>query len=164
MVYEVGYGKPPAETRFQKGQSGNPRGRPRSRTLAELLGEALSRRSAFVNPDGSPMTRAGSIFAGLVGAAEGTELKAKRLLFEVLVKLQRANVGCPSDLYLPKIEVDSGDEAHDEIAAGMAHIAAGTARDGAARGTMPSQRAAGSEAQTGAETREAEPARDLQNR
>ncbi len=27
--YEVGYGKPPAEHRFQKGQSGNPNGRPK---------------------------------------------------------------------------------------------------------------------------------------
>jgi len=27
--YEVGYGKPPKETRFKKGQSGNPKGRPR---------------------------------------------------------------------------------------------------------------------------------------
>ena len=27
--YEVGYGKPPKETRFRKGQSGNPKGRPK---------------------------------------------------------------------------------------------------------------------------------------
>jgi Family of unknown function (DUF5681) len=27
--YRVGYGKPPLETRFKQGQSGNPRGRPR---------------------------------------------------------------------------------------------------------------------------------------
>jgi hypothetical protein len=27
--YEVGYGKPPEETRFKKGQSGNPKGRPK---------------------------------------------------------------------------------------------------------------------------------------
>lgn len=29
--YDVGYGKPPRSTRFKKGQSGNPRGRPRNR-------------------------------------------------------------------------------------------------------------------------------------
>lgn len=28
--YRVGYGKPPMHTRFRKGQSGNPRGRPRN--------------------------------------------------------------------------------------------------------------------------------------
>jgi hypothetical protein len=27
--YEVGYGKPPKDTRFQKGSSGNPKGRPK---------------------------------------------------------------------------------------------------------------------------------------
>ncbi len=30
-AHEVGYGKPPRSTRFQKGRSGNPRGRPRNR-------------------------------------------------------------------------------------------------------------------------------------
>ncbi len=29
VPYEVGYGRPPAETRFRKGQSGNPKGRPK---------------------------------------------------------------------------------------------------------------------------------------
>ena len=31
LASDVGYRKPPAATRFQKGQSGNPRGRPRNR-------------------------------------------------------------------------------------------------------------------------------------
>ncbi|SPJ25041.1 DUF5681 domain-containing protein [Palleronia abyssalis] len=43
--YEVGFGKPPKATRFRKGRSGNPRGRPRgARGVKVLLDEALSRK------------------------------------------------------------------------------------------------------------------------
>lgn len=105
--YAVGYGRPPAEGRFQKGQSGNPGGRPRrTKTLVDLLGEALSRPSGFPKSDGTWMTQAEAIFAGLVEAATGTDLRIKRLLFDILVKLQRANVGCSPNLSLPQITLD----------------------------------------------------------
>ena len=50
--YEVGFGKPPAHSRFKKGQSGNPWGRPPgAKNLKTLLNEALNER-VFVAENG----------------------------------------------------------------------------------------------------------------
>lgn len=44
--YRVGYGRPPRHARFQKGESGNPTGRPKKkrRSTAELLAQELDRK------------------------------------------------------------------------------------------------------------------------
>jgi hypothetical protein len=43
--YQVGKGRPPLETRWKPGQSGNPRGRPKgSRNIATMLNEALNQK------------------------------------------------------------------------------------------------------------------------
>lgn len=46
--YEIGYKKPPVHTRFKKGQSGNPRTRPkRSKEFSALLTEILDETVPF---------------------------------------------------------------------------------------------------------------------
>jgi hypothetical protein len=100
--YEVGYGKPPETTRFKKGQSGNPRGRPRgARNKAPALNEermkslvlAEAYRLIKVN-DGNrqvsvPMAQA-VIRAIAVAAARG-ERRAQELFTTLVSTTEREN-------------------------------------------------------------------------
>src|SRR5438045_651059 len=123
--YAVGYGRPPAETQFQKGHSGNPGGRPRgTKKLVTLFGEVLSQRSGLPNPDGSWMTKAEAIFFSLANQASSPDLKAKKLLFDVLIKLQRADI-CWKDERLPEIQLEETQtDVHNDVSAAIDRVAA----------------------------------------
>ncbi len=51
--YEVGRGKTPTSTRFAKGRSGNPRGRPKSKDPFDTLEKSLSEKVSVRKADGS---------------------------------------------------------------------------------------------------------------
>jgi hypothetical protein len=81
--YAVGYGKPPLHTRFRKGRSGNPAGRPRRRTdLASLLTKALDRPS--VSEGRNAGTQREAIVAALVEKSAAGDLRATKLVFELM--------------------------------------------------------------------------------
>src|SRR5215472_1787965 len=85
-VYEVGYGKPPHHTRFKKGQSGNPRGRPcGSKNLKTLLSEALS-EPVIITEDGRQrkITKREAIVRQVVNCSATPDLRAVRIVFDLL--------------------------------------------------------------------------------
>ena len=71
--YEVGYGRPPKHTRFKKGQSGNPRGRPKGRkNRGSVVREAIE-REVTIRENGK--TRKVTVFEALVESMVSKALK-----------------------------------------------------------------------------------------
>ena len=78
----VGYRKPPEHTRFKKGQSGNPKGRPKGTlNLATVLARTL-REKVVINEHGQRrvITKLEAAIKQLVNKAAGGDLAALRQL------------------------------------------------------------------------------------
>ena len=90
--YEVGYGKPPVHTRFQKGQSGNPKGRPRGRkNLSSLLNEVLNGWVIVVeNGRRKRITKREAIITQLVNKSAAADLKATQIVLALLRRKRTA--------------------------------------------------------------------------
>ena len=82
--YKVGYRRPPLGSRFKKGRSGNPRGRPQgSKNLRAALEDILNQRIAgHVNGRRRTMTILEAILTRLAQSAVGGDLKAAKMLFD----------------------------------------------------------------------------------
>ncbi|MGN6818324.1 MAG: DUF5681 domain-containing protein [Sphingomonas sp.] len=99
--YEVGYGKPPEEHRFKKGQSGNPSGRPKgSRSIYAIADAVLSRR-VTVKEHGR--TRTVTVTEAMVLAMAHRAAKGDHRAFKVL------------EPYLPQEEPEEIEEAAQPV-------------------------------------------------
>ena len=88
--YEVGYKKPPQRSRFKKGESGNPNGRPRgSKNLATLFEKELRQR-VVVNENGRrrSITKQEAMVKHLVNKAVSGDRRLLQLMLEEIRLLE----------------------------------------------------------------------------
>ena len=90
LDYEVGYGKPALHTRFQKGKSGNPKGRPRGKkNMSTLLSTALNASIVVVaNGRRKKITKREAIVTQLVNKSAAADLKTTQIVLAMLRELE----------------------------------------------------------------------------
>jgi len=88
--YEVGFGKPPKASRFPKGQSGNPAGRPkRGTSLDDLMAKHLDKTySITINGARTPYSGLEALVMSLVTSAIAGNYRSQKLVMEHLQRSQ----------------------------------------------------------------------------
>lgn len=100
----IGYGKPPRHTRFKKGHSGNPNGRPRgSKNLDTLLMESVNER-VTINENGVPrkVSKLAVMHKQLANKGATGDLRALQMILQKLEALES------------RVHASAGSETFDE--------------------------------------------------
>jgi hypothetical protein len=88
--YEVGYGKPPKHTRFQKGVSGNSKGRPKKAPDLHSMFMKESRSLIPINENGrrTRISKQEAVIKQLLNQAMTGNIRAARICFDICQQAQ----------------------------------------------------------------------------
>ena len=102
--YEVGYGKPPKKNQFKKGQSGNPKGRPKkSRNRSALMEEELNQQIKVKEGNKTiTMSKSEAVVKQLINKGIKGDLRAVKIVLDHLQDIE------------PESEVSQPLSIHDE--------------------------------------------------
>jgi len=129
--FVVGYGKPPSHTRFRKGVSGNPGGRPHGITAGRAIGLAMKEAYRLVTVrEGDKVVKMSALRAvlrGLVAHAAKGNGPAQRTLIEMIQAIERESA-------VPTHDGELGRGIAERLAAALARVGDGTDDQGGSDG------------------------------
>ena len=97
--YQIGYAKPPTDTRFQKGKSGNPKRRPKgSKNSATLLKEMLAEK-VIISEGGKrkKITKQEAMYKQLENKAASGDLRSIREVLNETRQIEQRGETNPSE-------------------------------------------------------------------
>ena len=125
-AHEVGYGRPPVHTRFQKGQSGNPGGRRKGQpTVQELIAREAARLVKIKNGDKvETLTKHEVVVRRLWGNAMQGDLGALRLVMTVMATApaDAAEIENQDEAILMSLPAKPDEDAVRRMLARFAHL------------------------------------------
>jgi hypothetical protein len=114
----VGYGRPPAHTRFKPGQSGNPKGRPKHRkNISTVFREVLNENIKIKEGDKiKTVSKAEAMVRGTVLKALKGDTKSVMMVLELDEKIQQEQKSAPTRVVRMPLPVRSIDEWFERYA------------------------------------------------
>jgi hypothetical protein len=93
VPYNVGYGKPPKKHQFQKGKSGNPKGRPKPKPLLDfqdkLIAELKSPMTIIEHGKKKKVTKLEALIKSIIARALQSEKTATKLLVGLVEQIPK---------------------------------------------------------------------------
>jgi hypothetical protein len=115
--YEVGFGKPPKQTQFQKGRSGNPKGRPKgSKNIFALIRKILDAKVIAKGSGGSrSMTMQEAMIRQLFNKAANGDLKAIQHVIQLMKEFQEKEPYLNGPTYVVNFVKSPNDDSPDGV-------------------------------------------------